>query len=207
MMAFVRSSRLFSPVLCSPRKAMVRASSLLFVNTEIHLLSKERGRRLKSVAPVSSFHWKKFISVKSFQKRIRPPPTAIQWGKMKEIKPKGKRKLRERKATCWRNRETQAEWMKCKINTTEGLHGRHGTCVSIWTEWRGPCVGPTQCEDEKELVTSGHEARKSFAKGTCALEVHCLGGNSEVKTKGYFISGHENSCPWTTCINMETCWC
>ena len=52
-------------------------------------------------------------------------------------------------------------------------------------------MGPTQCEDEKELVTSGHEARKSFAKGTCALEVHCRGGNLEVKTKGYFISERE----------------
>ena len=50
MMAFVRSSRLLSPVLCSPRKAMVSASSLLFVSTEIHLPSETGGRRRKRLA-------------------------------------------------------------------------------------------------------------------------------------------------------------
>lgn len=44
MMALVRSSRLFSPVLCSPRKAMVRASSLLFVSTDIHLWSRHQRK-------------------------------------------------------------------------------------------------------------------------------------------------------------------
>lgn len=37
IMAFVRSSKLFSPVLCSPRNAIFNASSLLLVNTDIHL--------------------------------------------------------------------------------------------------------------------------------------------------------------------------
>lgn len=58
MMAFVRSSKLFSPVLCSPRKAMVRASSLLLVSTDIHLRSGEQGRRPLRVWPWLSPHCK-----------------------------------------------------------------------------------------------------------------------------------------------------
>lgn len=56
IMALVRSSRLFSPVLCSPRKAMVRASSLLFVNTEIHLLSKQEGDLVFSALQQTCVH-------------------------------------------------------------------------------------------------------------------------------------------------------
>lgn len=56
MMALVRSSRLFSPVLCSPRKAMLRASSLLFVSTDIHLWSRyqRKGAFVRAWPPLSS---------------------------------------------------------------------------------------------------------------------------------------------------------
>lgn len=41
------------------------------------------------------------------------------------------------------------------------------------SERRGLGAGPTQCKDEKELVTNGQKARKSLAQGICSLEVHC----------------------------------
>lgn len=80
MMAFVSSSRLLSPALCSPRKAMVRASSLLFVSTEIHLPpEQEEGDVSAWLAAVFSFPCKQLGSSSRTQ--------AVTGGKMKEIKP------------------------------------------------------------------------------------------------------------------------
>lgn len=152
MMAFVRSSRLFSPVLCSPRKAIVRASSLLFVNTDIHLLSKTRGRRRKGKATDFSCHCKKSVFVKNFQKRHPPHPSNKVRKKMKEIKFKGKRKLKECQATCWRKRERGEEQTRGKVHITEGLQVWQGAFLSIWTE-------ESKCQKEEDSAQDQPNAR------------------------------------------------
>lgn len=145
MMAFVRSSRLFSPVLCSPRKAMVRASSLLFVNTDIHLLLQMKGRRHESKATVVPCHCKKSVFVKNFQKRSPIPPSNKVRKKMKEIKSKGKKVKRMQSNMLEKMRPGRETEERLKSTPPRACRGDK---VCAWrkqmSEWRGLGVGPTQ---------------------------------------------------------------